>query len=150
MLLGYLIYLVISGDAIGPKQDAQKTEDNPKITPTNIKQNLSIGKTDRLVVTQYKELEHPLKSQCKKFEYSGNVTIRTDVGLYDIQHMVNCHTGEYKEKEISNGDRTITYEDEVIKTLNDEYLLMLGYRLVLKHDVPILSYNNQDLYMSPL
>jgi zona occludens toxin len=142
-----LVSLGITGD------EPEIKEETPVITKTA--QPIKTTKKIDNLTFKPKSFTHPLNEMCVDYEYGGYQLKRVGAVL-EVEHFINCVTGQEVEKEQAisfttedgqEQSRTEQIKEPETILLNSNYLEKLGYFVYLSDDLPILKFEDKNIYL---
>lgn len=148
----YVFYsLLIS---LGITGDEPEVKEETLVTTKTAQPIKTTNKIDNLTFKP-KSFTHPLNEMCVDYEYGGYQLKRVGAVL-EVEHFINCVTGQEVEKEQAisfttedgqEQSRTEQIKEPETILLNSNYLEKLGYFVYLSDDLPILKFEDKNIYL---
>lgn len=150
----YLFYTLLVSLGLTSDEPESKINDSeqqaiaPKSLPSQTKEVENI----QFKTTKFK---HPLNELCKSYEYGGYQLKRTN-GILEVEHYINCVTGQEVEKQkaisfTTKDDEEQTRSEQIkepeVILLSSNYLEKLGYFIYLNEDLPILKFKDTKIFL---
>ncbi|WP_372771249.1 zonular occludens toxin domain-containing protein [Pseudoalteromonas sp.] len=148
----YGLYQNLYVNPIGTDKTKDKKTQNLPVQQTQTQTNF-LKQTDKKVLYTDKVI-HPLSKLCKSYEYAGHKIIKRG-NLVDVEHMINCVTGDTQIKKDTqtftiDGEERQTdkaVEEPIVRLLKQDYLERLGYKIDLLGSMPVLQYSNKEIIL---